>query len=188
MSVDRPGFAEPVLDAQACFRAVLGAMAEPGRIFATGASLAPPRPLDPATAAVLLTLVDAETPFWLDADAASSGPWITFHCGAPQVAAPAALFGLAMGWRDLTGFASGTHDAPELGATLIVQLAALGRGRQWQLQGPGLNGIGALAATGLPDDFAELWAANTARYPCGVDLVLCAGQAVAALPRTVRVA
>ena len=188
MSVDRPGFADPVLDAQACFRVVLSAMAEPGRIFAAGAGVSAPPPLDPATAAVLLTLVDAETPFWLDPAASSALPWIAFHCGAPQVAAQAALFGLTMGWRDLGAFAAGTHDAPELGATLIVQLPALGCGRLWHLEGPGLNGKSTLAAEGLPEDFAASWAANAGRYPRGIDLVLCAGRSVAALPRTVRVA
>jgi len=40
---------------------------------------------------------------------------------------------------------------------------------------------------GLPDDFAAQWAANHTLYPCGVDLVLCAGERLCALPRSVRV-
>src|SRR5581483_12345526 len=52
----QPGFAEPVAGAQACFRAVLDAMARPGCIRRAGIDLSPPSPLAPATAAVLLTL------------------------------------------------------------------------------------------------------------------------------------
>jgi alpha-D-ribose 1-methylphosphonate 5-triphosphate synthase subunit PhnH len=187
MITDLPGFAEPVGDAQASFRAVLQAMAEPGRIVTIGAGLTPPAPLDPATAAVLLTLVDADTPLWLDPAAAAAEPWIIFHCGAPLTAPESAAFGVTLGLPDLRWFAAGTHDAPELGATLIVQLPALGAGPAWRLQGPGLEHPGRLLATGLPDDFARQWARNTASYPRGIDLVLCAGHSVTALPRTVQV-
>ena len=69
-SVELPGFTDPVTDAQATFRAVLDAMARPGTIHSAGECLAAPAPLDRATAAVLLTLVDHETPLWLDANAA----------------------------------------------------------------------------------------------------------------------
>ena len=188
MTIDRPGFADPVGCAQASFRAVLDAMAEPGRIVAVGRSLDPPAPLDPATAAILLTLVDGETPLWLDPAAAAAQDWITFHCGAPAASPEAAAFALALGLPDLAAFAAGTHEEPERGATLIVQLPALGHGRPWQLRGPGLKSTATLHATGLPEDFAAQWAANAARYPRGIDLVLCAGASVAALPRTVAVA
>jgi alpha-D-ribose 1-methylphosphonate 5-triphosphate synthase subunit PhnH len=187
MTIDRPGFADPVRDTQATFRAVLDAMSEPGRIVAIGAGLAPPAPLDPATAAILLTLADADTPIWLDPAAAAAEPWLTFHCGAPYTAPEAAAFGVTLGLPDLRWFSSGTHEAPELGATLIVQLPALGAGRAWRLSGPGLQSSTALQVTGLPDNFADLWARNTARFPRGIDLVLCAGRSAVALPRTVAV-
>jgi alpha-D-ribose 1-methylphosphonate 5-triphosphate synthase subunit PhnH len=44
-----------------------------------------------------------------------------------------------------------------------------------------------LTVDGLPPDFAALWAANHALFPRGVDLMLCAGNDVAALPRSVTV-
>ena len=55
---------------------VLDAMARPGTIHQVGANLSPPAPLNPATAAVLLTLVDNETPLWLDEAATKAREWL----------------------------------------------------------------------------------------------------------------
>ncbi|MBL8584289.1 MAG: phosphonate C-P lyase system protein PhnH, partial [Rhizobiaceae bacterium] len=52
------GFAQPVFDAQAVFRAVMDAMARPGSVHAIGERATPPSPLLPATAAVALALCD----------------------------------------------------------------------------------------------------------------------------------
>ena len=187
MSVAHPGFADPVRDSQACFRAVLDAMARPGRVHAVGAAMDPPPVLHPATAAVLLTLADAETPLWLDPAAAAARDWIAFHCGAPAAVPLTAALALALGPVRLHDFPAGTDDAPEWGATVILQVAALGRGRALRLSGPGLFQPAALAVDGLPDGFAAEWAANQALFPRGIDLILCAGREIAALPRTVRV-
>jgi len=186
VNVTHPGFADPVQDSQACFRAVLDAMARPGKLHALAAAMQPPGPLDPATAAVLLTLADAETPLWLDAAATPAYPWIAFHCGAPLAAADAASLALALGPVRLDSFAAGTDDAPELGATLVLQVPALGSGTAFVLSGPGLATPATLAIEGLPVSFAAEWAANHALFPRGVDIILCAGGHVAALPRTVQ--
>ncbi len=181
------GFADPVAGAQQCFRAVLDAMSRPGRI-ATVVGVVPPAPLCVASAAVLLTLIDHETPLWLAPDTWAARAWIAFHCGAPSADEPArAAFGLSLGLPDLSHFPAGTHEGPETSATLIVQLPALTGGTALRLRGPGLKNSAVLAPVGLPPDFPALWRRNRALFPAGIDLILCAGSDLTALPRTVSV-
>ena len=89
MSV-RSGLADPVLDAQRIFRGVLDAMAHPGRIVFLPPPPEPPAPLVPATAAIALTLLDYETPIWLDHRARTEEviAYLRFHCGAPLAELP----------------------------------------------------------------------------------------------------
>ncbi|HET6185125.1 MAG TPA: phosphonate C-P lyase system protein PhnH [Acetobacteraceae bacterium] len=184
---DRAGFADPVLGAQSCFRAVLDAMARPGTRHAAGEGLSPPAPLGPAAAAVLLTLIDQDAPLCVPDDAKAARDWLAFHCGARFVPPAEASFLFATAMPDLGALNAGTHEAPEEGATLILQVARLGAGQRFRLRGPGIDGAVVLAVDGVPSDFAEHWAANRARFPRGIDLVLCAGTALAALPRGVAV-
>ena len=185
----QPGFADPVTAAQACFRAALDAMARPGRVHDLESGVTPPPPLDPASAAVLLTLVDQETPLWLDPDAAAARDWIAFHCGARCVTDPAACaFGVALSMPALAGLAAGSHEMPERAATLILQVRAIGHGPRYRLFGPGLREPALLRVDGLPPDFAAAWQGNHARFPCGIDMILCAGTQLVALPRSATVA
>lgn len=182
--VTLPGFAEPVRDAQACFRAVLAAMAQPGSI-ATASAPSRPAGLCEAAAAVLLTLADADTPIWLVGEPARA--WIAFHCGAPFAPSMAqAAFVVADALAAVDDLDAGTEEVPEVSATLILQVARLGQGREWTLDGPGLAAPTAFAAD-LPAAFATFWSANRARFPRGIDLILCAGDRLAAIPRSVRV-
>jgi alpha-D-ribose 1-methylphosphonate 5-triphosphate synthase subunit PhnH len=163
-------------------------MSRPGRVVLAGSTLRPPAPLAPATAAVLLTLADADTPLWSDAgpDAAA---WLRFHCGAPLVAtAGEAAMLLATGTAPaLAALQAGTEEQPQRGATLVVQVAALEPGSGWRLTGPGIEHEHRLAVTGAPGGFVAAWTGNRARFPRGVDVVLCAGDRLAALPRTVTI-
>jgi len=182
-----PGFADPVAGAQATFRAVLAAFSRPGSLHRAGTGLPAPAPLQPAAAALLLTLVDADTALFLHDDFAAVRDWAGFHCGAPFAPAAEAGFLLTPELPDLAGLPSGTDETPEEAATVIVQLPALGTGARYRLAGPGLAAPAEFAATGLPADFAARWAANRAGFPCGVDLILCAGDMLAALPRSVSI-
>lgn len=178
-----PGFANPVADAQACFRAVLDAIAHPGRIRSVP-HVGAPAPLCAASAAVLLTLVDQETPLRLDPEAEPARPWIAFHTGAPT---NGDSFVLALSWPDLETLPAGTDEMPEASATVILQVSSLTDGQTYVLEGPGLREPAKFRVAGLPADFASIWLRNHSRFPRGIDLILCAGDTLAALPRSVSV-
>ncbi|WP_198374247.1 phosphonate C-P lyase system protein PhnH [Neoroseomonas rubea] len=184
-----PGFADPVLHAQAAFRAVLDAMSRPGRVQLAGPGLAPPAPLMRASAAVLLSLADAATPVWHDAGA-DADAWLRFHAGAPVATTPRdAAFVLATGAPPtLAALDAGTEEEPERGATLLIQVEAIEEGTGLRLTGPGIEHEHRLLVRGLPDGFVAAWAANRALFPRGVDVILCAWDRLAALPRTVAIA
>ncbi len=181
------GFTNPVADAQRCFRAVLEAMSRPGTVLRVGAEQPPPC-LSPAAAAVLLSLVDHETPLWLDPAAEAAWDWIAFHCGAPRTgSASAAHFAVTMTWLDLAGWNPGTHETPETSTTVIAEVASLAAGCRYRLSGPGLRVPKIMAVDGLPADFVASWRRNHTLYPLGVDLILCAGDMMTALPRSVAI-
>ena len=181
------GFADPVGDAQGCFRTVLDAMAHPGRVSRVG-GVTPPPPLYPATAAVVLSLLDHETPLWLDPGAVEAEAWIAFHTGAPRIAnAAEAAFVVALDLPLLSDLNPGGHETPEASTTAILQVASLSSGRRYRLSGPGLREPAPFTADGLPADFVTQWRANRALFPRGVDLILCAGSDLAALPLTVTI-
>lgn len=184
----KPGFADPVFGAQEGFSALMNAMARPGRIQDCAVLHDLPPGLEPAAAAALLTLADAETPLWTDAEGAARD-WIAFHTGAPLVDVAQAQFLLAtQGMPPLATLNQGSDETPQESATLILQLPHLDDTTGWRLTGPGIEREHRLAAQGLPADFPAQWATNHAQFPRGVDLILCAGTRLAALPRTTRLA
>lgn len=188
------GFADPVRDAQATFRQVLDAFAHPGRIVEVGGEgPAPPAPMHPAAFALALTLLDFETPVWLDFALGSSevSEALRFHCGCPLTddpeAAAFAFIGDSEAMPALEAFAQGTPEYPDPAATLVLQVEALDGGAGIRLAGPGIRDCSELAVAGLAPGFWDAWAENHARFPQGVDLVLVTGRRLAALPRSIAV-
>jgi alpha-D-ribose 1-methylphosphonate 5-triphosphate synthase subunit PhnH len=187
------GLADPTLDSQRIFRSLLEAMAHPGRIVDVAVEPQAPSPLHPAAAAACLTMLDFDTPLWLDEAAArpDAVEWLRFHSGAPIVSRPeAARFALIadpQGMPSPDTFDSGTAEYPERSATLIVQVQSLLGGTGRRLRGPGIADEARLEVAGVPDAFWTWMAANHALFPCGVDVFLSAGRVIAALPRTTEV-
>lgn len=186
------GFADAPREAQEVFKAVMWALARPGRPVPLRTPLAPPAPLSPEMAAIALALLDYETPAWLD-PALAAVPAVTsflrFHTSAPLVEAPAAarfaLIADGAALPDFARFALGEPDYPDRSTTLVVQVNALGEG-PILLEGPGIETSVGFAAAPLPADFPARLAANRQLFPLGVDVILVAPGAVLGLPRSAR--
>lgn len=185
------GFADPVLDSQAVFRAVLDAMSRPAVPVPCPRLPDAPAPLFAATGAVLLSLADLETPVWLDPvlDRDPVRAWLRFHCGCPLVtdraAAAFALVGDAARVPSLTAFARGSADNPEGSATVLIQVAGFGDGGPC-FTGPGIRDAARLDPAGIDAALWRDWARNGALFPQGVDILFTAPDRFAGLPRSIK--
>jgi alpha-D-ribose 1-methylphosphonate 5-triphosphate synthase subunit PhnH len=195
-TVDAPalaaGFADPVHDSQGIFRCLLDAFAYPGRTVEFAADLEGPAPLMPATAAVLLALLDHDTPLFLSdsLDRPAVRNFMRFHAGTRLIALPEGAAFAAVQAPELLPldrFEAGTDTYPDRSATIVVQVEALAGGPPTLWRGPGIADTSEVSVAGLPAAFWTAWRANNALFPCGVDLVLTSGRAAIALPRGVRV-
>jgi alpha-D-ribose 1-methylphosphonate 5-triphosphate synthase subunit PhnH len=186
-------FANPVGDSHGAFRAAMNALAYPAQPRALPSNLSPCGPMGPGSLALLLTLADQDTPVWLAPSLAASQPlrkFIAFHCGAPVVDDPAlaAFVFLAspLELAPLARFAQGDPDYPDRSATLIVQVDAFDD-HAWRFSGPGLSSPRSFGVSPAPDGFAQMWTANNAAFPLGVDMFFVCGAQIAALPRSLRI-
>jgi len=189
-----PGFADPVRDAQKCFRNVLAAMSYPGRLQDMRGLLSiAPDPLHPATAALCLTLFDLDTPVWLgrSVDTPDVRQFLSFHCGCPVTAHPGeaafAVLSLAEATTAMEAFHVGTPEYPDRAATLLIQATSLVGGPAVEIAGPGIPGSQSIEAKDVAPEFWTRRGAINALFPTGLDMILTDAWRIAGLPRTVHV-
>lgn len=184
------GFADPVHDAHAAFRAVMIALSEPGRLRVTPRPVDVPAGMSPAMAAIALSLADFETPVWTDAGAEAEA-YIRFHTGAPIVQPPeAAAFAFvryAEGCVDPSVFSCGTLEYPDRSTTFIIEVQELSTDRGWKLEGPGIPGVRHLSVAPLGAELSRAIAVNNDAFPYGNDFIFCCDVTIAALPRSTRI-
>lgn len=188
----RPGFSDPVMDAQRGFRAVLEAMSRPGVIRSAATGNPPPASLAEATAAICLSLVDHDTPVWLASDFQTPEvmAFLKFHCGCGIVDNPdEAAFAISTNANlpPLNRFALGDDAYPENTTTVIVQIDGFDPGTTLSLSGPGIETTNELSVAGVRAGLWDEWAENRQLFPRGVDLILVHGETLTALPRTVSI-
>ena len=188
----RPGFRDPVKDAQTAFRLILEAMSNPGSSKRLALETEAPDAVGSAAGAVLLTLADIDTPVWLMPPLAGGAlaTWLRFHCNCPLTIDPkAATFALAVGVEmssELNQFNLGDAKYPDRATTLILVLPSLTGGETVRLQGPGIETEVDIAPCGLPADFWSVRTEVNSKFQFGIDLILCAGDEIICLPRTTR--
>ena len=187
-----PGFADPVKGSQSSFRGVLKAMSRPGSVVTLSSPLTAPEPLDPATAALALTLMDFDTPLWLDYTATKESVtgYLKFHCGCPVINDPdTARFAIVVDaslMPPLDAFNPGNDLFPDQSATVILQVKSLARGLRLRMSGPGIKHDTGATVDGLPSGFLNQWGRNHRLYPLGVDMILTCGTNVFGLPRSIK--
>jgi alpha-D-ribose 1-methylphosphonate 5-triphosphate synthase subunit PhnH len=203
-NIHAAGFENAVLDAQAVFRIALDVLARPGTVQllpADAISRFSELPCNSATAALLLTLADPDTPVQLGLDQASNtvlADWLAFHCGAPVTQEPSrAAFAVvplaSLDSNALFSYAPGDPDYPDRATTVICEVAHLEEAAESLpgaavLTGPGIRETAAMV---VEPDPTRLWLAaqrNHARFPLGPDTFLTTDAGLAGLPRSTRVA
>jgi len=189
------GFADPVHDAQGCFRAIMDVMARPGtRKTLELGKLTPPAPLTPAAAAIALTLFDYDTPVWLDRPLMQSDAvkaFLRFHTGAPILSEPVeAAFALVSepgSMIPLTSFNQGSAEYPDESTTVILTGQVFGKAQAVTLEGPGIKEKISFSTGPTPPVFWDQVVSNNRQFPRGIDLVFAGEKEIAALPRSTRI-
>ncbi len=188
------GFTDTVLNSQEIFRALMDAMANPGRVVSVGDLAIAPSPLTSVTASIAATLFDHDASVWCDKPILASDDaigWLKFHTGLVVTGNPSeadfALISDVEAMPSFDSFAKGTSEYPDRSTTLILQIADFDGPQKLTLKGPGIKDIEVFAPSQLPKMFMEQWAANRGAFPRGVDLIFAGQGALAALPRTTRI-
>ncbi|MBI0377013.1 phosphonate C-P lyase system protein PhnH [Streptomyces albiflaviniger] len=187
-----PGFADPTSGAQRVFRAVLDALAHPGRSYRIAGPAQAPEALGPGLAAVALTLLDEDVSVWLHrtpADNPDVTSYLAFHTGA-RVTNEHGAANFVLATPDtlpaLDALALGTDDAPHQSATIVLDARTPGAGARFTATGPGIDGRVEIGAPWAPEGFLAAWTRNGALFPRGVDLLAVSDDSIVALPRTTR--
>lgn len=185
------GFTSEGDDSQIIFRQVLAAMANPGTITDINIDLCTPKSLDPAAGAILLALLDFETPLWSDLDNNSEDiQWLKFHTGAPYTYIKNnALFGLCHEYDTLElpdTFNCGDIESPHESTTLIIQTRGINKKKNLCLTGPGIKNQTFLELKGIKQSFFNKRAEIFKDYPLGIDMIFVCATSFVAIPRTTK--
>ncbi len=188
------GFSDAVFNSQEVFRALMDAMASPGRVIEIGNLAAAPSPISSVAASVAATLFDHDATVWCDKSITSSAAaigWLKFHTGLELTSNPSdaqfALIGDLETMPSLESFAKGTSEYPDRSTTIILQIDGFNGQEELTLSGPGIKDTQGFAPSQLPKMFVDQWAANRGAFPRGIDLIFVGKGALAALPRTTRI-
>lgn len=183
------GFKSETVDSQLVFRKLLSAMAHPGTIEQIDIDLICPGHLHNASGAILLSLLDYETPLWSDLENGSKEiQWLKFHTGAPFSHIKSnARFALATDYDHLDDpnlFHPGTLESPDHSATLLIQTRDLDNNGRIRLTGPGIKTDTFVKLAGIKEAFLNKRLKMNKMYPLGVDIIFICENRFLALPRT----
>lgn len=186
------GFSDPVRDSAITFRAILNAMARPGRITFLPVMPPVPNPMNGGAVCVALSLLDSDTPVWLGQGLRSNAvcDHLRFHTGAPIIDDPAQARFAFFDASEITSVSGqlpvGTPDYPDRSATAVVMVPGFSECGGACLTGPGVDVQCRLAPNGITSAAWGMQAQNAELYPLGIDTIFAGPDSLAALPRSTR--
>ncbi len=192
---------DPDFDAQKHYRALLQCTARPGSIGQLDdVALDIPPKLNRASAFLALTLLSADTTFYISERDESAVDFLRRETLAQPAAAEQADFQFLVNpvrIEEIDRARMGTLTFPEQGATVVLQVegvspAPMAGALRLTLAGPGIETQTAVFVSGATEALFEALKVRNAEFPLGIDTYLTcdslsAGPCVLALPRTTRV-
>lgn len=186
-----PGLQNPVLGAQQVFRQLLDAMSQPGTIASIDDGLQHPKALNPASYAVVLSMLDQDTSLKLSdsVDTATVRDSLRFHNSISLVDSFAKADFVICNEIDrpgLDGLNIGSEAWPDQSCTLIVQCDSFYRGIIYRAIGPGIDKSRKIRCSAFNGTLVHQREKLAQRFPLGVDLILTCGKEFFCIPRTTQ--
>jgi alpha-D-ribose 1-methylphosphonate 5-triphosphate synthase subunit PhnH len=186
-----PGFDDSELVAQQNFRAIVKALDNPGRLVKIKNRFPVPGVLNPASAAIFLTLGSDEAPVW--ADLSWSSPlieWFQYQCGCSIVTEPCmaslALITKPIAMPPLDHFRIGGEEQSDTSATLIIQVDELFANTISSPTRTRKNETLIRKPIKEPINFWDHWQQQSTFFSPDVDIFLTCDDVMISLPHPIR--
>ena len=188
----RHKFDEAAFGSQQTFRAILDAIEHPGRLVTIRQNPYAPDLFNSASAAACLTLLDYETPVWIDIDWRSEAiGWLQFGCGSSVVTEPCmanfAIITKPATMPPLDYFRIGRYEYPEKATTIIVQVDDIIPSADKKYSKTFVDKIPRLELKGVTENFWYQWQQLSGLYPLGIDIFFTCDDVLTALPKIKRI-
>lgn len=183
------GLENPVLDALAAFRQLIDAMSQPGKIVTIDKMQEHPDALNPASYAVILSMMDQDTEVNLlgEVNTASVRDSLSFHNAislSEDISSAAFVICNENERPDLGSLNLGTEAWPDQSCTLIIQCDSFEEGMTYLASGPGIQTTNKIRCSALNDMLAKQREKLALQFPLGVDVIFTCNNELFCLPRT----
>jgi len=184
-----PGFDDPELGTQQTFRAMVKALDHPGHFVQIKSKLSVPEVLNPASAALFLTLCNDKTTVWADLNwNCALIEWFQYQCGCSIVTEPCmaslALITNPVAMPPLDQFKMGDDEDPDAAATLIVQVREMLANNAWNPIRSVVRQMTTRSPMGMPANFWDHWLQQFERFPIRLDIFLTCDDNLTVMPQS----
>jgi alpha-D-ribose 1-methylphosphonate 5-triphosphate synthase subunit PhnH len=185
-----PGFDDPELGTQQTFRAMVKALDHPGHFVQIKSKLSVPEVLNPASAALFLTLCNDKTTVWADLNwNFALIEWFQYQCGCSIVTEPCmaslALITNPVAMPPLDQFKMGDDEDPDAAATLIVQVREMLANNAWNPIRSVVRQMTTRSPMGMPANFWDQWLQQSERFPLRLDIFLTCDDNLTVMPQSI---